>query len=79
MNPRIDKLAREIEKTRDKIAELQSRLRDLEAQKTELENTDIVAIVRSVNLTPAQLAEFIRRLQQNPAADPIREGIAHES
>jgi len=79
LNPKIDKLAREIEKTRDRIAELQSRLKDLEAQKIELENTDIVAIVRSVNLTPAQLAAFVRRLEQDPAADPMPEDTAHES
>ena len=40
MNPKIEKLAKDIEKTKAKIAEQQARLRDLEKQKTELENTD---------------------------------------
>ena len=52
MNPKIEKLAKEIEKTKAKIAELQAKLRDLEKQKTELENTDFVAVARSYHLTP---------------------------
>ena len=47
MNPKIEKLEKEIDKTKNKIAEMQARLRDLEKQKTELENTDYVAIARS--------------------------------
>ena len=43
MNPKIEKLAKDIEKTKAKIAEQQARLQDLEKQKTELENTDFVA------------------------------------
>lgn len=52
MNPKIEKLEKEIDKTKNKIAEMQARLRDLEKQKTELENTDYVAIARSFHLTP---------------------------
>lgn len=69
MNPKIDKLTKEIDKTREKIAELQARLRDMERQKTEAENTDIVAIVRSLNLSPQELAAFVQSRQ----ADPVRE------
>ena len=56
MNPKIEKLAKDIEKTKAKIAELQAKLRDLEKQKTELENTDFVAVARSYHLTPQELA-----------------------
>ena len=69
MNPKIDKLTKEIEKTREKIAELQARLRDMERQKTEAENTDIVAIVRSLNLSPQELAAFVRSRQADPARE----------
>ena len=69
MNPKIEKLTKEIEKTREKIAELQDRLRDLERQKTEAENTEYVAIIRSLNLSPQELAAFVRSRQ----ADPVRE------
>ena len=82
MNPKIDKLAKEIERTKEKIAELQGKVREMEKQKTELENTDIVAIVRSLNLSPQQLADFIRGRQENPAADyapAVQEDNAHEN
>ena len=44
MNPKIEKLEKEIDKTKAKIAEMQGKLRKLEEQKTELENTDYVAV-----------------------------------
>ena len=64
MNPKIEKLAKDIEKTKAKIAEQQARLRDLEKQKTELENTDFVAVARSYHLTPQELAEFLKTRQE---------------
>lgn len=70
MNPKIGKLEKEIEKTKARIAELQSKLRDLEKQKMELENTDYVAVVRSFHLTPEELAEFLKTRQMAPAKDP---------
>ena len=63
MNPKIEKLAKDIEKVKAKIAEQQARLRDLEKQKTELENTDFVAVARSYHLTPQELAEFLKTRQ----------------
>lgn len=71
MNPKIEKIEKEIGKTKDKIAGLQAKLRDLEAQKMELENTDYVAIARSFNLTPSQLADFLKTRQTDPAAVPL--------
>lgn len=67
MNPKIDKLEKEIEKTKAKIAELQDKLCKLEEQKTELENTDFVAVARSYHLTPQQLAEFLKAQQASPS------------
>lgn len=60
MNPRIAKITREIDKSKAKISEMQLRVKDLEAQKTELENMDIIALVRSLSMTPQELAEFIQ-------------------
>ena len=67
MNPKIEKLEKEIDKTKNKIAEMQARLRDLEKQKTELENTDYVAVARSFKLTPQQLADFLKSQQAAPS------------
>ena len=66
MNPKIEKLKKEIEKTEGKIADMQDNIRDLEKQKTELENTDYVAVARSFKLTPQELAEFLKTRQMAP-------------
>lgn len=80
MNPKIEKLEKEIEKTKTKIAEMQEKLRRLEEQKTELENTDYVAVARSFKLTPQQLADFLKSQQAAPleAALPQEQEDAHE-
>ena len=78
MNPKIEKLAKDIEKTKAKIAEQQARLQDLEKQKTELENTDLVA--RSYHLTPQELAEFLKTRQMASAQEssPQEQEEVHE-
>ena len=55
---KIDKLDKELEKAREKAAEWQAKIRELEKQKQEEENSQIVQAVRSLKLTPAQLLSF---------------------
>lgn len=69
MNPKIEKLEKEIDRTRAKMAEMQEKLRRLEEQKTELENTDYVAVARSFCLTPQQLADFLKSWQDPPSGE----------
>lgn len=73
MNPKINKITEEIEKVRTKITTYQARLRDLEHQKTELENADIVAMIRGINISPNEFSEFVRMFkeQQNCAVPDI--------
>ena len=80
MNPKIEKLATDIEKTKAKSAEQQARLQDLEKQKTELENTDFVAVARSYHLTPQELAEFLKTRQMASAQEssPQEQEEVHE-
>ena len=52
---KIERIDQEIAKTREKIAEQQEKLKALEAQKTEVENLEIVQMVRALRMTPAQL------------------------
>ena len=52
---KIDRIDREIQKTREKITEYQNKLKGLEAQKTEAENLQIVQLVRSMRVTPQEL------------------------
>ena len=68
MNQKIQRVVNEIEKTQAKIAELQARLPVLEKQKTDLENIEIVTAVRSANVPPAELTEFIRAYKAQLAA-----------
>ena len=56
---KIDRIDREIEKTREKITEYQNRLKGLEAQKTEAENLQIVQLVRSMRLSPQELTAML--------------------
>ena len=54
-NNKIDRINKEIAKTREKITEYQNKLKGLEAQKTEAENLEIVQLVRAMRLTPQEL------------------------
>ena len=69
---KLDRIERDIEKTKTKLAELQKQLRELEAAKTEQENLQIVQLVRGLNMTPQEFAAFVRggALQAPPAPQP---------
>ena len=69
---KLDRIERDIEKTKTKIAELQKQLRELEAAKTEQENLQIIQLVRGLNMTPQEFAAFVRggALQAPPAPQP---------
>lgn len=69
MNPKIEKLNRDIEKTETKIAELQDKLRDLKKQKTELENNELVSLCRDNGISPADLAAYLREKEKSRKAD----------
>ena len=59
MATKIERIDREIAKTREKIAEYQEKLKSLEAQKTEAENLEIVQMVRAMRMTPEQLSAML--------------------
>lgn len=59
MANKIDRIDKEIEKTREKITEYQNKLKGLEAQKIESENLQIVQLVRSMRLTPQELTAML--------------------
>lgn len=68
MNPKIAKLHAELEKNTERIARLQARNGELKQQIQELENLDIVNMVRDCGMTPEQLSALLEKLQL-PAAD----------
>ena len=52
------------------IATQQARLRELEQQKTELENTEIVGMVRGLEVTPEELATIIQAIRSGNTGGP---------
>jgi len=64
MNPRIEKIKDEIERIKVKMNKGQIRLRELEKQLTDLENADIVAAVRGVEIAPDELAAFVQMFRE---------------
>ena len=54
-NPKIEKVNAAIIKTKETIAEYQKKLRELERQKTDLENLEIIALYRSGNLNNTEI------------------------
>ena len=66
MNPKIQKLKAEKEKLLAKRASIDARCDAIDAQITELENTDIVGIVREMGITPDQLAELLKKMMESP-------------
>ena len=56
---KLEKIDRELEKAREKSAEWQAKVRELEKQRQEEENSMIVQAVRSLKLTPAELLAFL--------------------
>lgn len=72
---KLEKIDAEIEKMKVKISVYQTRLKELERKKTEQENTEIVGLVRGVDMTPQELAKFIR---SRKAVNEETEETVHE-
>ena len=59
------KIVAEIEKVKVKIAEQQTRLRELEQKKVEAENTEIVDMVRSMSVSLTDLPMLLQAIKKN--------------
>jgi len=59
MNVKIERISKEIQKAKEKVSEFQARLRELEKQKTELENMEIVDTVRGMDISLTDLAALL--------------------
>ena len=66
MNPKLQKLRAELEKNTEKIEKLQSRNTELKKQIQELENIDIIYMVRECGLTPEALSGLLAKVQAAP-------------
>ena len=78
MANKLDRIEKDIEKTKAKIAELQKQLRELEAAKTEQENLQIIQLVRGLNMKPEEFASVITEVgcRMNEAMNRERDKTA---
>ena len=68
------KILAEIEKTKAKLAEQQTKLKELEAKKTEVENMEIVDMVRGMSIPLDELAAFLQNIKGNKAQPAVSSG-----
>lgn len=79
MNPKVVKLKDEREKNNEKIASLQARNKKIDVMITEIENTDIIGMVRDSELSPDQLMELLRAMKKDPMPDVNNERLEDET
>ena len=77
MNPKIEKYRLEREKNKEKISKLQARNRVLDAKILELENTEIVGMVRTQGMNLEEFASMLQALKA-PNIMPVKEDSADE-
>lgn len=78
MNPKINKLKAEKSKNLRKIAEMTARNEEIDAQVTELENLDIIGLVRDNAITPEMLAEIIKAAKLSSIPAPAQTEVQNE-
>ena len=67
MNPRLQKIISDIERTKAKITELQELLPELERKKIDFENAEFIKMVRSLDVAPGDLTDFIEAYKKGKA------------
>ena len=79
MNPKFKKIDAEYAKNAAKISALQDRQKELEKQRRELENLDIVGLVRSMGMTAEELSVLMKASRENrPVSDQNKQEESHE-
>ena len=61
MNVKIERIGKEINKIKGKIEEWQSKVRELEKQKTAMENEEIIETVRGMNVSLNDLTNILKK------------------
>jgi hypothetical protein len=68
VNPKFKRIDTEYEKNAAKISVLQNRQKELEKQRRELENLDIVGLVRGMGMTAEELSVLMKASRENRSA-----------
>ena len=79
MSPKINKLRTELEKNNSKIAALQAKNKDLEKQIRELENLEIIGMVREQSMTMEEFAELFQKMKGAAVAAPAVKESGNET
>ena len=66
------KIEAEIEKVKAKIAEQQTKLKELEQRKVEAENSEIVDIVRGMSISLEELPLVLQRLRDGTSGQSVQ-------
>jgi len=69
-NPKIEKVESAIARTKGIIADYQRKLRDLERQKTELENFEIIALYRREKFNQDEFSALLRSQRKTMVSMP---------
>ena len=78
MSARLEKIAAEREKARQKRDAWDARYKELDRKYTEVENSEIHAMVRNASLNPDQLAALLRSaLEQAPSPAGLGAAMEH--
>ena len=72
MNAKIERVNTEISNVKSRITKQQARLRELEKQRDELENLEIVETVRGMDISFTDLAALLRQAK-NPISEVASE------
>ncbi len=75
MNPKITKLRGELNKNNEKIAGLQAKNREIERQLRELENAEIIGMVRETGMTLDDFAALFQNLKGASIIPDAAEGM----
>ena len=73
MNPKISRLRAERGDCAVVLLALQTRNREIDSQIMELENTDIIGMVRESGFTPEQLSRLLQSMRQGQFPAPEAE------
>ncbi len=60
-----EKITKSIEKLKEKVLELEIQIEDLEKQKTQAENEEIIQAVRSIKVQPKELKYILKAIQNS--------------
>ena len=74
MNMRLKKVLDDIQKTEDKILELQEYVKKLKIQKKQMEDAEIIKAIRSMKMDSREMLTFLDGIQNGTVTMQFEEG-----